>query len=90
MIAIFSLTYFFLPETRVIRTNRDEWLVQDSTQDHEKHRNKIVFILLKALSFTYSEEAVYLFKTLLDDQYIAYYPIGNNLIIPLMLFCVEY
>lgn len=62
----------------MIKTNRDEWLTKDHTKDDEKHRNKIVTILLKALSYTDAEKAVYLFKTLIMDQYIYYYPIGMN------------
>lgn len=67
----------FLTGTRLIRTNRDEWLVKDSTKDEERHRNRLVFTLLKALSYVDLEKAVYLFNSLMEDQYIAYFPIGT-------------
>ena len=83
-LVIIQLTFvLFVAETRLIRTNRDEWFAKDSTNKDEKHRNKLVFILLKALSYSEPEKAVYIFKSLLVDQYISYYPIGkiNKLII---------
>ncbi|OXU21552.1 hypothetical protein TSAR_005223 [Trichomalopsis sarcophagae] len=70
---------YLLQRTRLIKTNRDEWLTKDHTKDDEKHRNKVVIILLKALSYNEPEKAVYLFKELLTDQYIYYYPIDLRL-----------
>ncbi|XP_058797058.1 uncharacterized protein LOC131667577 [Phymastichus coffea] len=64
-----------LQRTKVIRTNRDEWLVSDSKKVDEKHRNKVVFILLQALAHVEPEKAVFLYKELMADQYIYYYPI---------------
>ncbi|XP_014210026.1 uncharacterized protein LOC106640482 [Copidosoma floridanum] len=66
---------YLLRKTQLIRTNRDEWLVKGSTKDHEKHRNKVVLLLLRALSYKDQEKAVYLFQAILKDQYISYYPI---------------
>ncbi|XP_014221686.1 uncharacterized protein LOC106648969 [Trichogramma pretiosum] len=77
---------YLLQKTRLIRTNRDEWLTTDHTQQDLYHRNKIVFILLKALSFNDPEKAFYLFNALLNDQYIYYFPIDVSSYVDTFIF----
>lgn len=62
----------------MIRTNRDEWRVNYSTKDHESQRNELVFLVLRDLSYKDVEKAFELFKEILRDQYISYYPIGKK------------
>ncbi|KAJ8668141.1 hypothetical protein QAD02_009804 [Eretmocerus hayati] len=64
-----------LKSTKLLRTNRDEWRIKESNVFDEKHRNKLVLILMKALSYVDQEKALWLFKELLKDQYICYFPI---------------
>lgn len=71
--------YHLFAGTKLIRTNRDEWLVKDSEKPDEEHRNRIVFILLQALAHIDPEKAFYLFKELIADQYIYYFPIGMKI-----------